>query len=359
MRQRLLAFATTSLLVLNCGFAQGEEDPEKQAAQLIAKLTTTPVEQLSTITGQLVMLGEEVVAVLQDGLKSDDTTIRYGCARALMEMGEDDGAGVQVVVDIVRDGKDDTLRALCCDLLVDEGATDAGAALTALLSKPMPGTLRARLARAVYFLDRDNRIKARAAMQALMASWLEDSKVAGALALADIGQIDVARSVLEELALESTMRGRVAALHLKVDEWKRLALQGVTDRGRETGNAVDSRLDLVQELMHMVKELHHDGDRHTRDDLIDAAARGLIQSLDPHSTFLSAKEVADWQFDLNPTYGGIGAYVNLDQDNRIFIVRPIYSGPAYSHELLSGDKIIRVDGWDTMGSPIKNITKRL
>jgi len=40
-------------------------------------------------------------------------------------------------------------------------------------------------------------------------------------------------------------------------------------------------------------------------------------------------------------------------------VRPIYSGPAYQHDLRSGDKIMRVDGWDTAGSALNDITKRL
>lgn len=360
MRQWLPAFAMICLFVLSCDPAFGQDDPEKKAETLIAKLKTTPIERITGVTDQLVMLGEEIVEVLQRGLKDGDTTVRYGCARALIEMAEDDGAGVQAIVDIVRDGKDDKLRGLCCDLLVDEGATDAGSALTALLDKPMTGTLRSRIARAVYYLDRDNRIKARATMQSLMESRLEENKVAGALALADIGQVDVARNILEDLAGEPTMRGRVAALHLKVDEWKRLALQTVREnRDKESGSQVDPRLDLIQELMLMVKQLHHEGDQYTRDELIDAAARGLIQSLDPHSTFLSADEVANWEFDLNPTYGGIGAYVNLDHERRIFIVRPIYSGPAYQHDLRSGDRIIRVDGWDTMGSPLNDITKRL
>lgn len=359
MRDRLLILMTALLIVSGGPLFSQVDDPQEQAKRLVAKLKTTEITRLTGVTDQMVVLGEEAVPVLQDGLKDGSTTVRYGCARALIEMGEDDGAGVQVVVDIVRSGDDDTIRRLCCDLLADEGDPEAGVALSAILDQPMPGALKAAVARAVYRLDSNNRMKARETMQKLMESRMEENRVAGALALADIGQVDMARPVLEELRDEASPRGAIAALHLKVDQWKRLALQSVRESRDSGGTAVDPRLDLIQELMLMVKELHHSGDQHTREELIDAAAKGLMQSLDPHSTFLSASEVADWEFDLNPTYGGIGAYVNLDQDQRIFIVRPIYSGPAYQLDLRSGDKIIRVDGWDTAGSALNDITKRL
>ena len=359
MRDRLLTLATALLLVSWSPLFAQEDDPAVQAKQLVAKLKTTEIARISRVTDQLVGLGEEAVPVLQGGLGDSGAIVRYGCARALIEMGEDDGAGIRAVVDIVRSGDDDSIRQICCDLLAEEGDPEAGSALSSILDKPMPGVLTAAVARAVYRLNSDKRMKARGVMQQLLESPREENRVAGALALADIGQVDMARSVLEELRGEASPRGTIAALHLKVDEWKRLALQTVRESRNDSDSKVDEKLDLIQELMVMVTELHHSGDQYTREKLIDAAAKGLVRSLDPHSTFLSASEAAEWAFGLNPTYGGIGAYVNLDQDKRIFIVRPIYSGPVYRQKLRSGDKIMRVDGWDTAGSALNDIIKRL
>src|SRR5262249_17463568 len=64
-------------------------------------------------------------------------------------------------------------------------------------------------------------------------------------------------------------------------------------------------------------------------------------------------------FDLNREYGGIGAFVNFDQDNDFTVIRPIYSGPAYRQGMRSGDKILEVDGWETAGHTSDEIIARL
>jgi C-terminal peptidase prc len=51
--------------------------------------------------------------------------------------------------------------------------------------------------------------------------------------------------------------------------------------------------------------------------------------------------------------------VDLDDEGRMFIVRPIYSGPAYRANLQSGDRILEVDGWEATGHELDQIIARL
>jgi carboxyl-terminal processing protease len=85
----------------------------------------------------------------------------------------------------------------------------------------------------------------------------------------------------------------------------------------------------------------------------------VVAGLDPHSTFFTSDDYKRFFFELNREYGGIGAFVNFDQDNDFSIVRPIYSGPAYEAGLRSGDKILEVDGWETAGHTSDEIVLRL
>jgi C-terminal peptidase prc len=121
----------------------------------------------------------------------------------------------------------------------------------------------------------------------------------------------------------------------------------------------------MEQLMRLIETTSLEGDKKKREDLITAALDGMMRSLDEHSSYLTPKQYKDMEQDLlNPDYGGIGAYVGEDPDDRLFTIRqPIYSGPAYRAGLHSDDKIVRIDDWPTFtpqGSrPLDEIIKRL
>ena len=85
----------------------------------------------------------------------------------------------------------------------------------------------------------------------------------------------------------------------------------------------------------------------------------MLRALDRHSAFFTSDEFKRFFFDLNREYGGIGAFVNFDQDDVFSIVRPIYSGPGLRAGLRSGDKILKVDGWETGRHTSDEIISRL
>lgn len=112
------------------------------------------------------------------------------------------------------------------------------------------------------------------------------------------------------------------------------------------------------DVLRMLRARHMEGEKYTREELMEAAADGVLGRLDPYSDFMSSDAVADFRYEMDPQYGGIGAYVNTI--NGVFtIIRPIYSGPAYRAGLLSDDKVLEVDGWSTAEQPQDDIIRRL
>ncbi|MDP7246524.1 MAG: S41 family peptidase [Planctomycetota bacterium] len=157
----------------------------------------------------------------------------------------------------------------------------------------------------------------------------------------------LARSWIETYQQQQRFRRKLAALDRVLEQ--KLKEDGATNAGD---------LAVLEEVIRHVQMRHMEGERFSREKLVAAAADGLLASLDPHSDFLSGEDFGEFIFDMNPEYGGIGAYVNV-VDGIFTITRPIYSGPAYEAGLLTGDKIVEVDGWSTLDQPMDETIRRL
>lgn len=158
----------------------------------------------------------------------------------------------------------------------------------------------------------------------------------------------LAQTLLDQVAQQARFRSKIEALQ------KLNASEGIG----QTIAIEDGEFAGLQEMLLRIRSQHMEGEKYTDDELLNAAADGMLRLLDPHSTYFSGKEYGEFIFDMMQAYGGIGAYVNT-VDNVFTILRPIYSGPAYAAGLLSGDKIFAVDGWSTIDQPDADIIKRL
>jgi len=190
-----------------------------------------------------------------------------------------------------------------------------------------------------------------------------DLQERGALALAEINtEGGRAWQILREIRDQPTDAGRRAAMFLKQEEQRReweAQLRAVIKSRGPGAEPDESEYAVLDELRRRIRVQHIRGSDITNEEMVQYAAKGMLQGLDPHSTFFTSQEFQRFYFDLNREYGGIGAFVNFDQDNDFSIVRPIYSGPAYEAGLRSGDKILEVDGWETSGHTTEEIIKRL
>jgi C-terminal peptidase prc len=205
------------------------------------------------------------------------------------------------------------------------------------------------------------RATAKQVLEQFLQSSDRDLQVRGALALAEINtQGGRAWPILREIKHQPTDAGRRARLYLQREETRRQFEQALAEvLQNQQGNAPAGDYSVLDELRRRVRIQHIRGSEVTDQEMVEYAAKGMLEGLDPHSTYFTSAEFQRFYFDLNREYGGIGAFVNFDQDGDFSIVRPIYSGPAYRAGLRSGDKILEVDGWETAGHTTEEIIKRL
>ncbi|MCH2101677.1 MAG: S41 family peptidase [Planctomycetes bacterium] len=160
----------------------------------------------------------------------------------------------------------------------------------------------------------------------------------------------IAASLLDQQEQRERFRSKLEAI-------ERARIEGAEARAEGQAISPDD-VEMLETILEMVRDQHMEGEKFSREELIAAAADGMLKVVDPYSTHFTGEEYGEFWFDLNPEYGGIGAYVRTT-DGVFTIVRPIYSGPAFEAGLLSGDKVLSVDGWSTADQPDDEIIKRL
>ncbi len=84
--------------------------------------------------------------------------------------------------------------------------------------------------------------------------------------------------------------------------------------------------------------------------LVEDAIKGMLEKLDPHSSYTSAKETKSMTESLQGSFEGIGVQFNMSQDTLV-IIQPITNGPSEKIGILAGDRIISVD--DTIIAGVK------
>ena len=83
------------------------------------------------------------------------------------------------------------------------------------------------------------------------------------------------------------------------------------------------------------------------------AINSILNSLDPHSSYISIKDVKNVEENMQGSFSGIGIEFNIIQDS-IVVVSPISGGPSEKLGIQSGDRIIRVEKEDVANIGIKN-----
>src|SRR5664280_269778 len=87
------------------------------------------------------------------------------------------------------------------------------------------------------------------------------------------------------------------------------------------------------------------------DQLTEKVIINLLKDLDPHSTYISAKDVKDMNEPLQGNFEGVGIQFNLLHDT-IIVIETISGGPSEKVGLHSGDRIVAIDGENVAGKSI-------
>lgn len=92
--------------------------------------------------------------------------------------------------------------------------------------------------------------------------------------------------------------------------------------------------------------------------LMQGAINGMVKSLDPHSTFLTADMYKELQTETRGSFGGIGIEITILNDV-LTVVSPIEGTPAFAAGIKTGDQIIKIDDKSTKGMSILEAVKKL
>ncbi|WP_165064342.1 S41 family peptidase [Desulfovibrio sp. ZJ200] len=96
----------------------------------------------------------------------------------------------------------------------------------------------------------------------------------------------------------------------------------------------------------------------TQNDLINGAVKGLLQGLDPHSTFMNAEEYKEMQETTSGEFYGVGIEISME-NGQVTVVTPIEDTPAYRAGLQSGDVILSINGQATQELSLQEVVSRI
>jgi carboxyl-terminal processing protease len=91
-------------------------------------------------------------------------------------------------------------------------------------------------------------------------------------------------------------------------------------------------------------------------ELVYGAVKGMLETLDPHSSFMTPDVYREMQVETRGEFSGLGIEITT-KDDRIVVVTPIEDTPAFKAGVQSGDQIVRIDGKSTKGMGLVDAVK--
>ena len=116
------------------------------------------------------------------------------------------------------------------------------------------------------------------------------------------------------------------------------------------------QLDLFGEVFERVRADYVD--EVSDQQLIEAAITGMLSSLDPHSSYMNAKNFQDLQVEVQGQFGGLGLEVTME-NGLVKVVSPIDDTPAANAGLKPNDLIIAIDGQTVQGMTLADAVNKM
>jgi carboxyl-terminal processing protease len=116
-----------------------------------------------------------------------------------------------------------------------------------------------------------------------------------------------------------------------------------TEATEDTGYA---EIATFAKAVELIRQDYVDGSKVSYHDLIYAAMKGMLSSLDPHSQFMDPDDFKDMQEDTRSRFNGLGVEVAV-KDGLLTVVTPMEDTPAAKAGILAGDQILKINGAST------------
>ena len=127
--------------------------------------------------------------------------------------------------------------------------------------------------------------------------------------------------------------------------------QRMNNSGSFSQNQNASANDKINSLLDYIQYQYVD--TISKKDLVEKTVTSLLQSLDPHSSYIAASEFNAVNEPLEGNFDGIGVEFNIIKDT-IRVVNPVEGGPSEKIGIRAGDKLVKIEGVTVAGVKITN-----
>src|SRR6266850_5016912 len=119
-----------------------------------------------------------------------------------------------------------------------------------------------------------------------------------------------------------------------------------------------TQIAIFAKAVQLIRQDYVDGNKTSYHDLITAALKGMLGSLDPHSQFMDPNDFRDMQEDTRSRFNGLGIEVAI-KNGLPTIVTPMEDTPAAKAGILSGDQILKINGASTDRMDLQDVINHL
>jgi len=107
-----------------------------------------------------------------------------------------------------------------------------------------------------------------------------------------------------------------------------------------------AQISIFAKALELIRQDYVDENKTSYHDLVNAAMKGMLSSLDPHSQFMDPDDFRDMQDDTRSRFNGLGIEVSM-KNGLPTVITAMEDTPAAKAGILSGDQILRINGIST------------
>ena len=366
---RRAAFVVAALVaVAAVSWTARAQDPATKVDKILDRIEANRGGSLWDDIRDLQDAGKGGLDAVRKGLTRADANARIAAASALFGA-EARVEGIEALLQTVKDSKQDGAKpraAQAAALLVesdpritdDERTKFEKRFLEVAGAGQQEELVKVHLSRGAYALT-SNMAARRTVRDVFESTSKRAVKDEAALALASMDMFSSSKSHLLEMAKQPGENGRLARTWILYDSVSRSRERLEDRRGAEGGTFA-----MLDEIVDKLEKFYYDPKLIDREKLTEAAARGMLSSLDPYTAYYDRKAIEQLRKeDLEGHYGGIGARIQMRRNAAgvlwLTISEPIFSGPAYRAGLRSNDIITHVDGEETANRDQDELVRKL
>jgi carboxyl-terminal processing protease len=135
-----------------------------------------------------------------------------------------------------------------------------------------------------------------------------------------------------------------------------LILTGGVQHGTTAIEDTYEKLKVFTEILSLIQANYVD-DVNSKE-LMYGAVKGMLETLDPHSSFMPPEAFREMQIETQGTFGGLGIEITV-KDRLLTVVAPIEGTPADKAGLQPGDRIVKIEGQITKDLTLMDAVRRL